>query len=214
MLHSVPLSTEDLEFKNPIEWEERREGFLLENFWLTLKRVLLSPQEFFENLRRNGSLMKPLLYACGVELLTAILSSLIWGGIVLSFLLGSSGHWGVLAGNFKIVNLFLGFLLLVLSLFISSFAYYGITFWLGVRSPFRTVFRVYCYSESAVLFRLIPLIGIFAAEVARLVLLYFGFKTVFRFTPARAAICAVLPGVALWILVALCGFSFFHWAKA
>jgi len=213
MLNSVPLSTEDLEFKNPIEWEEKREGFILENFWLTWKRAVFSPKDFFENLKRGGSFVRPLLYACSMELLTAVFSSLIWGGIFFGFLFGGAGHWGVLGADFRIFSLFFGFFLLVAALFISSLVYYGTIWFLGARAPFRPLFRVYAYSESAVIFRLIPVIGIGVAEIVRVVLLFFGLRTVYRFSPARALVGALLPGLLLMGGVALTGFSFFQLMK-
>jgi hypothetical protein len=211
MLQAIPLSTEDLEFKSPIEWEERREGFFLENFYRTLKRALFDPLNFFENLRRNSSYGKPLAYACLVEILTAAVSSLFWGGLLAGFAMGGSGHLGVLGANFQIFKLFIGLLFLVVSLFGASFVYYLVAVLFGARSRFRTLFRMYSYTESVVIFRLIPVIGNVIAEVYRGVLLFFGFKAVYRFGTFRALACTIAPGVLLLILVAAGGFSLFHY---
>lgn len=215
MLQSVPLSTEDLEFKSPIEWEERQEGFFLENFWLTLKRSLSAPLKFFENLRRDGSFVRPLTYAILAEFLTAAISSLIWGGIFSGFVLGGTGYWGVLGANFKIFTLLLGFVFLIAGLWASSLVYYCVALILGARSGFRTVFRMYGYTEGVVFFRLIPLVGPAITEIYRVVLLYFGFRKVYRFDELRALLAAAVPALILLVLaVVTSGFSLYYLLKA
>jgi len=208
MLQSVPLATEDLEFKSPIEWEERQVGFFLENYWLTLKRLLLAPTKFFENLRRNGSYFRPLLFAVIAELVTASLSSLIYGGIFSGFLLGGTGHWGILGADFKIFSLGLGFLGVIAALFGSAFCYYLVAWCFGVRSNLRTMFRTYAYSEGCVYFRLIPVVGIWIAEIVRLVLLTAGFRAVYRFQVPRAVSIALIAGLIILALSAIGGFSY------
>jgi len=211
MLQAIPLSTEDLEFKDPIEWEERQEGFFLDKFYRTLKRALFSPLNFFENLRRNGSYAKPLAFACLIEILTAALASLFWGGLLAGFAFGGAGHWGILGANFQIFRIFTGLFFLVIGLFGASFVYYIAAALLGARSRFRTLFRMYSYTESVVIFRLIPIIGNVIAEIYRGVLLFFGFKAVYRFSTARALICAIAPSLLLIIVVVISGVSFFYY---
>ncbi len=215
MLESVPLSTEDLEFKSPIEWEERAKGFFLENLWLTVKRSLTAPKVFFENLRRNGSYIRPLTYALTIEIFTAIISSLIWGGIFSGFLFGGMGHWGVLAADFKIFTIFSGIFFLILGLMASSLVYFWCALLLGIRSKFRTLFRMYAYSEGAVLFRLIPGVGFLIAEIYRLLLLFFGFQKVYRCSKPRALAASLLPALILiFLTITMSSFSLYHLLKA
>jgi hypothetical protein len=215
MLQTVPLSTEDLEFKSPIEWEERQEGFFLENFWLTLKRSLLAPLKFFENLRRDGSYIRPLLYAILAEFLTAAISSLVWGGLFAGFAFGGTGHWGVLGANFQIFTLLLGLVFLIAGLWISSIIYYCAALILGARSGFRTLFRMYVYTEGTVVFRLIPVIGTAVTEIYRLVLLYFGFRKVYRFNEVRALLAVLIPALILLALALMMNsFSLYYLLKS
>lgn len=210
MLQAIPLSTEDLESKSPIEWEERQDGFFLDKFYRTLKRALFAPFDFFENLRRNGSYAKPLAFACLAELLTALISSFLWSGLLLGFAFGGLGHWGVLGAHFQIFKLFAGLFVLVIGLFGASFIYYVTAVIFGARSRFRTLFRMYSYTEGVVIFRLIPIIGNVVAEIYRGVLLYFGFKAVYRFGTLRALACVVVPSLLLLIAVAVSGFYLFY----
>ena len=191
--------------------EESRGGFFLEKFIVTLKRVLLEPLKFFENLQPGGPYSKPLAYACLVELSMAAISAVIWGGIFAGFILGGHSHLGVLGAKLHILSLFIGLLILVISIFGASFAYYIGALICGARSDYRAIFRMYAYTESAVIFRLIPLIGGVVAEIYRGVLLYFGFKAVSRLGSLQAFLCAVAPGLILLSLIAICGFSFYQY---
>jgi len=213
MLQPVPLSTEDLEFQSPIEWEEREEGFFLENLWLTFKKVLSAPQTFFENLRRNGTYWKPLTFAILMELFVIGTGSLLWGGLLSGFFVGGTGQWGILGANFKIFTLVFGLLGLVLALVISSFVYYLTAVMLGARSGFRTLFRMVAYTEGAVVFRLIPYIGTAITEIYRLFLLYFGFRKVYRFSALRACAATLIPLVILVSVLVVSGLSLYQVMK-
>ena len=215
MLQSVPLSTEDLEFKSPIEWEECDEGFFLENLWLTLKTSLVAPKRFFENLRRKGSYIRPLFYAVLIEFFVAVIISLFWGGILSGFIFGGTGHLGVLAANFKIFTLVTGLGFLVVGLWASSLIYYIVALCLGMRSGFRTLFRMYVYTEGVVLFRLIPVVGIFVAEIYRVVLLFFGFKKVYRCSDRKALVATIIPALILvTLMMVLSHYSLYYLLKA
>jgi hypothetical protein len=209
MLEPIALASEELEFKTPIEWEERREEFFLKRFFSAWKRVLTDPGRFFENLKRRGPYGKPFAFALIAEFLTLCAGSLLGGGIFAGFAVGGLGHWGVLGADFRIFSLLTGILLLVAGLFGAAFLYYAVSSLLGARGPYRTMFRMYGYTEGVVLFQLIPWAGILAAAVYRTVLLYFGFRKVYRFSSFRAALAAILPGLILCALMGLGGYSFY-----
>jgi hypothetical protein len=211
MLEAVPLSAEDLEFKSPIEWEEAQEGFFLGRFFRTVQRALFAPLTFYENLRRGGSYGKPLVYAFLVEFLTNAISSLLWGGLFAGFIFGGSGHFGVLAANFKIFHLFVWIILFFANLLGASWVYYMAAGLMGARGSYRTLFRMYAYSNTAVLYRLIPFVGSMIAELYRVALLFCGFKAVYRFSTVRALVSAIAPAVAILILIKLSGFSLYDY---
>ena len=118
-----------------------------------------------------------------------------------------------LSGGLGVASAAIG--LLIAGLWISALVYYLISYCLGMRSGMRTLFRMYAYTESAVVFRLIPGIGGLAAEIYRIVLLVFGFKKVYRCGTGQALTASILPALILMLFAMVTsGFSLYYLVKA
>lgn len=163
-----------------VPWEDPElSGWV--GFYRTLRDLLFSPGNFFENLGQGGS-AEPLAFALIVST----------GGLLITFfwhlLILAGAPAGEIAGPVFFSNsgsgALLGLmiaspLLVLVDLGVSSLCWWGSVALVGAGRGFNPAWRIFCYAHGGLILAIIPLLGMLVAAIWTLVLLYIGAKKVF-----------------------------------
>jgi hypothetical protein len=151
------------------------------NFFITWKKVIISPKLFFENMPKSGSIGEPLKFA----LISYIIGGL---GVFLSlFLNGTDNIAGLISSmSFSILLLIIG----VLSLFIMSFIFWVFFKIVGGKGNYEGTFRQISYSNAAAVYMVIPILLLYS-----IYLMIIGGKYVHRVSNVRSTIAVLLTSV-------------------
>jgi hypothetical protein len=189
-------------------WEDQEHLGFLRGISQTVRQSLFSPKEFFAGLPRHGGLLNPLFYALIVGTVGSMVGYL-WS-IAFSTSVGSamSLSRGATVGLAFLIPLlvFMGLVvaagLLHVSLFLVG----------GANEDFEATFRVVCYSTSADLFAVFPLIGGFIGLIWKIYITVIGVREAHGISTGRSVLALSLPslvccglvlgGVALVVMVA------------
>jgi hypothetical protein len=186
-----------------LPWENRTELGFLSAFFETLKLILLNPATAFANMRKEGGLGDPLLYAV-LGGSAGFIMSVIW-----NVLLGSMGGWsernpiaGMLgAGIGVVVCIILAPLFIAICVFIGA-AILHLCLMLvgGANRSFETTFRVVSYAVGSTnVLAIIPFCGGAIAAIWNIVLECIGLAKAHDTSTAKAVAAVFLP------LVVCCG---------
>jgi len=161
-------------------WEQRRTLGFFPALMGTIKGVLIHPGATFTVMKRTGGIGGPLSYCLILVWVSALVTAA--GNFFLSrpmkaALIASIAKAGVLprgavsglkqsmaGGAMELGVLLMVMLLAVLAMVISLFITSGIVHLVmkllgGAKQPYETTFRVYCYSESTAILKLVPGLG-------------------------------------------------------
>lgn len=192
-------------------WEEREDLGFFKAIFETVKSVLFSPARFFSEMRTEGGISDPLLYAvivgtvCGwIALLWQIpfqgLSFLVQdlkpGEALIS--LGTMIGVGIFMPLFIVIGLFIGAGILHLCLMLVG----------GNKKGFEATFRVVAYSASANVGAIIPLCGGLIAGVWTIVVEIIGLREAHQTTTPKAILAVFLPIIAFCFCCGIIGFGF------
>lgn len=167
----------------------------------TVREVLTDPNTFFANMRREGGLQAPLLFAIiglvGISLVRALL------GAILPFY--SFGGMATLGATFVVLPI-----VLTLALFVGSGIYHVILSFLGgANRPFETTFRVVAYGwGSTYLVSIVPFCGWIIAAVWTLYVLVLGLSKAQETSTNNALIAVLAPTVICCGLLSIAAFIF------
>lgn len=213
-IHFTPKeSVEGDEFVKPrrfIPWEERKDLGFFKAIFETVRSVLFSPTNLFSQMRIDGGISDPLLYAVIIGTVCS------WIGILwqiplqwLLFLISPDKEDAIISSGIMIgVTIFMP-LFIVIGLFIGAgILHLCLMLVGGNKEGFEATFRVIAYSTSAQVGAIIPLCGGLIAGIWGLVVEIIGLKKVHQTTTLKAILAILLPIIA----VCLCGMIGFGFA--
>lgn len=168
--------------RSPVPWEDP-ELSALAGLVRTLQEVLFRPQEFFQNLGREGW-AEPLAFALIVSSV-GLLGAFFWQLLVLA---PAGGNPGDAAKLSPFPGLDPGLLMALMAaspvLVLANLGVGGICWWgsvalVGAGRDFTPAWRIFCYAHGGMALALIPYFGMLVACIWFLALLYYGVKQVY-----------------------------------
>jgi hypothetical protein len=206
----MPPATALVEWENP-EWSS------LMAFVTTLRRVLLTPKEFFANLPLTGGMGEPFAFALLVGT-TGLLGSLLWQLIIegnfsetMPVVAFSKQIGNVINDPRVIIGIFMlaPFLVALGLFFLSICLLWAVRLTGKEQNTFESVFRVAAYSQAPAVICLIPWGGAFIAAVWHLVILVLGISKKFGSSILKAMftlfLAMVFQGLLLFLFLLLIG---------
>jgi hypothetical protein len=194
-----------------VPWEDPQlSGWL--GFYRTLREILFSPEEFFENLGPGGW-AEPLTFALIVST-TGLLGALFWDLLLLAGT-GSPGDSAGFTlspslGPVMLMGLMVGSPLLVLYILgVGGLCWWGSVALLGADREFTPAWRIFCYAQGGMILALIPFLGTLVAGIWVLALMFIGARKVFGFSALSSlgALVIFLIFQALLGMILLLGLS-------
>jgi hypothetical protein len=190
-------------------WEDMATLGFFKAFFRTIKEVLFSPPQFFRAMPVDKNIHYSLLYGIIMGFFVA-LSGLLWQFAFSGLTGGGKGMQGMEA-------LFTPFFLIIYAFFLpfviifSLFMYTGMLHTMlilvgGNRRGLDATFRVVAYTQSAQIFTLIPILGVFIYLIYTPILLAIGFKESHQINTGKAVFAVLLPAIivlAVGIIVAV-----------
>ena len=181
-----------------LPWETRRSENFIKALFDTLVLVLTSPAQAFTQMRREGGLLDPLLYAVIIGTIGALASyiySLIIG--LIGVMPRNGGFMSVLGGGgaTSFAALIFAPVMLVIGLFIGAgIVHLGLMATGGAKRSFETTLRVLCYaSGSSNVFQLVPVCGGLIALIVSLTLNCIGLARAHETDTWRAVVAVFAP---------------------
>jgi len=178
------------DLKPPAPWEDL--GLSLPvGFFRTLRDLLVSPGEFFQNLGRREGWAEPLAFALIVSS-AGLAGALFWQLLILTpaglkaeetlrlfqgLNLGAGGLLAMMAGAPVLVLLDLG---------VSGLCWWGGVALIGADRDFVPAWRIFCYAHGGMALGLMPFFGLFLSGLWVLALMYCGVKQVYGVSGWRA----------------------------
>lgn len=182
---------EELEIKN-IPWEEKERIGFLKGIYLTIKEVLFKPADFFGKIKlgkmRNAGLYALIIigFFCLVNLLWVI------GRVELNH-------------PMIILILLLPFISLIIFLLLKiGLLHLGLSLFSSNKSGFSETFKVVTYSESVLVFSVVPIIGGIVSSIWGLVITIIGLSKAHNITITKALLSTLFSIIVIFII-----FSFF-----
>lgn len=191
------------ESKN-VPWEDLESLGFFPGLFQTVKRVMLTPVEFFSGLTVGEGFGQPMAFYLLIMEVPA-LAMVLW---LMSGLFpqaqGEAGglfHVGLTGiGSLTFLIVFPVFMLI--NLFLSSGLYHLLLIGFGEGSAgFEGTFRVVCYSAAPMVLALVPVFGMWVGGIWQLVCIFFGFKFVHGMNSVKAALPIIVVQVAFVLLL-------------
>lgn len=201
-----------MEFNNPYEsdnghsqsgglelppWERRDRYGFLNGLYLTIKDVLLAPQNFFQRMPTHLGLTQPLMFAIVLGVITTFFA----------WMYSITGNSLKMLVSDDYAEMFKGplysFIMFVLSpaivfvfLYINAFITHGmLTLLGGNKLGFEATFRVIAYSEATSIITLIPFCGSGIGFIWGVVVTIIGLYSVHETEPWKAVAAVLVPMV-------------------
>jgi hypothetical protein len=188
-------------------WESG-EGFI-PAFFRTTQEVLFSPTKFFKKVAAGQGYWSPFIFA--------MISGIIGCGAVLLWQwLFFSGMVPPQIRSITTYSLFLIFAIILIPFWVAFFIVIGsgvihlcVMIVGGNRKGFEATFRAISYSQSALLFYIVPVIGSIVGGIYYLILIILGVREGHGISTGKAVLAALLPlivafvGILLAILIPL-----------
>ena len=164
--------------------------------------VLFSPRNFYLNLKVEGPIKEPAIFALLVGAVSGVLGAAVALASNLLF-----GDIDILDLRAALVGAFLFAVLSPVGVGVAAGAYLlSIRTFVGKGSGFREVYRMAAYAASALVFAWIPIFGAFAFTYGLMVLMGIGIQSVYR-TSFITTVVTVLVGfvpvasILVWIAI-------------
>jgi len=194
----------------PVPWEDP-DVPRLAGFFLTLKKILLKPEEFFKDLPREGWAEA---LAFGLIVGTTGLLALIYWKMLLG--VEVSRHLAQMPGASQILTLGMGAMIagMVLAplIILASLGLGSLGLWVGTAlmsgglPSFAHLVRVTCYAQAGLVAALVPFLGGPAAGLWVVYLTYRGVKTAFSLSTGRAlGVLAISLGLKVFCVMLFLG---------
>jgi ribosomal protein S27AE len=212
-----------------IPWETWREKGRLRAFFETWKQVMINPVAFFKRVPKHGNFVIPMYYGVICQSVAIILMWSYQTGFqsiptIVDYSAAFGGYWPVTANfSWPALLIFLMALVLVAPVFaiigiaVTSFLYHvSLKIFGGAKHGFEATFRAVCYSSSAQMISILPIVGTVLAGIWTLVLCVIGIRHLQETTYPRAVIAVILPvlvccGFIILIVAAVFGAAIGAW---
>ena len=182
----------------PVPWEDPALPRLA-GFYRTLWEVLRCPGEFFARIRPGGW-AEPLAFGL-IAATLGLLAGIYWHLLLAAAASGPPAEGaGLLDQGPALALMVLTPALVLLHLFWGSLCLWGGVAFVGVRTPFVPVWRLFCYAQASLAAALLPVLGGPVAGFWMLYLIFRGVKVGWRVSTGRA-LGALLLSVLLQALV-------------
>jgi len=167
------------------DWEKRSELGFFGGLFGTVKKVMLEPSATFEDMKREGGIGTPLVFALIITAIASIWSIIFTVGMAIP---------GVLIG--AVIGPFIGAAIVHVMLMILGAAKHG----------YETTYRTMCYSSAPQVLGIIPFLGLLVGGIWSLVALIIGVSKSQETTTLKAAVAVILPAVVIaCVMVILLG---------
>ncbi len=190
---------EVLEEPSSVPWENLQEHGLFSGLTQTVKQVLFEPARFFAHMPLGvGKLMPLIFYVLLMEV--QILSHYMWTRAgVLAPPEASEGLLGVGLLEMGLLGILVLYpLFMAVSLFFMSGVYHLCLMALqDGEMGFEGTYKVVSYSSAAMVFTLVPVLGIWIGGVWQLVCTFLGFRHVHGTSSAKAVFAILLPVILM-----------------
>jgi hypothetical protein len=161
-----------------------------------MKGVLVNPTQTFAEMRTEGGISAPILYAIILGSIGGIVG-IIWQGLIYTLNFMVNQEIAQYAANATLLILMAIFMPLIVTvgLFISSgIAHVCLIIVGGANQRFEATFRVFAYTNGSVaLFQLVPFCGGIVAGIWGLVCNIIGLKEAHETTAGKAILAILLP---------------------
>jgi hypothetical protein len=188
-----------------IPWESVAKTGVMHALLETIREILFSPMTFFSKVSSPHNAAMSFVFALIVGSVGSVLG-FFWTHLLLSrlpssfaWLDGFTGTAAASGAGLILVPLFTAVKVLFAAVYFQTLLTLTGTRRQGIKSTFSIV----CYTESASLFNLIPLLGSVVSVVWSLFLLAAGFNSVHRMSTTKALVIILLPLLILGFLCIL-----------
>ena len=185
-------------------WENRSEIGTWQSLFITIKKSLFSPVQFFKTLALNGGLVEPFTFGLIVGSLGSMFG-LFWHYLEVS--LGADKVESSFLGQMNIGMFFVTSLIIIpIMVAAGVYVYSGILHSMllvmkGGKNGFAATFKVIAYSQAAQVWGLVPFIGGFIGGIWQLVILIIGLKEVQETSFFKVITAFIIPFVVILVVV-------------
>jgi len=181
-------------------WEDHENTGFFNGFLKTVKTVLITPSDFFRNMRVDGGLTDPLLFAMIIGMIGLMFLS-VWDILLHNPLrnfmtpeIKAAADSGMSTGFASPVGAAMMPFLLILWIFLATgMLHLFLMIVRGAKAGFEATFRVVSYSVSPFLFMAIPYCGMLISMIWVLTLVVIGLREAHETSGGRASIAVLFP---------------------
>lgn len=186
--------------KNGIPWESRMEIGFWPAIFYTIQSALFSPKKMYGSMSIKDGLMGPLIFGLLIGSIGNMLS------FFYDFLFSMLGFENSFGGAKLFFNspvryvylLLLSPVLVIIELFISSFIAHVLLIMVrGNKNNFKATFKVFAYSQAAMIWSIVPFIGSTMGKLWMAVIQIIGLKMVHDISYKRIIIALIIPFVLI-----------------
>jgi hypothetical protein len=197
--------------RNGPSWEQKQELGVLNAIFLTIRDVLFKPSDTFANMKREGGIGNPLLYALIVGTPSVMLGVIFTQALNLIISGVAGGTDGFLAAMIQsiiavVIWMFLSPILIAVGSFVGAGMNHLCLMIVGAANrDFETTYRTCCYCISVSVIGIIPFCGAIAVTIWQTVLLIIGLSKTHEITTGKAAIAVLIPFALCCVGVGILG---------
>lgn len=181
-------------------WEDRENTGFLNGFLKTIKAVLLTPTNFFRNMRVVGGLTDPLLFAMIIGMIGLMFLS-VWDTLLRNPMQNfmtpeiRSAAGRSMPANFAspVGAAMMPFLLILWIFLASGMLHLFLMIVRGAKAGFEATFRVVSYSVTPFLFMVIPYCGTLISMIWVLTLVVAGLREAHEISGGKATMAVLFP---------------------
>lgn len=205
-------------------WDRASKGGWVNAFIETIKRSLIEPQVFFEEVSAGTGWFSPLIFAVivyTIVYMTAAAYQAGFQGLAMSAGIGSEIKNAFIPALALSIPVYVAIALIMIvvamplltafMLFIqSAICHLCLIIVGGASRDFHATFRTACYSSGPQIIGVVPILGQLVAPIWQIVLLIIGLKVVHKTTYAKSVLAVFLPmllccGVIILVAIAIAG---------
>lgn len=194
MLKFIP---KDPEVKRPSPWQRRKDLGFIKALWRTIKQVLSSPSDFFQNLEITDSFLDPLFFYLFISIFANAAGFLLW-----VFMTEKQHDW--LTYLFMILVAIPS--IAILNILFMTFLLHFLIKWFNGTGGIKNTFNIVAYGGAANIFHALPFLGGFLAIVITffwtMAVYSFGIRKIYRFSNKKSFFLTIS------VILIIAGFAF------
>lgn len=182
-----------------IPWENLEKSGIVKAFVSTLRKCLLDPHTFFDQLSFSHNSSKAWLYALIVGSIGSVFS-FVWTYVLISPLLDFLPWMDdyPVKSAISVAGLIFTPLIVTVKVFFAALYFHCLLYFTrSNKQNSAATFRIVCYSQSTAIFDLIPVFGSIISPLWSLYLLAVGFNRVHKISIFKALMIILLPLIFL-----------------